>query len=199
MPVRLTIPGMENCVAMIGELPISYLSDILSLEAEDALVYSLVIRKDGTFVVRNSAAVRDNYFDRVRAIYEETGGQTPEDYIAGLTAAMQEGRDYSTMVQFEGVRQHMYASSLPNSVWYLVTLMPYGALNESVETLSSRSLAASALVCAVILLVLIALFLRYFTLNRAQVKELEEARRLAEEAREEAEIASRSKGELSPT
>ncbi len=195
-PVRLTIPGMEDCVAMIGELPISYLSDILSLEEENALVYSLVIRKNGDFVVRNSAAVRNNYFDRVSAIYEETDGRTPQDYISELTAAMQAGTDYSTMVQFEGVRQHMYASSLPNSVWYLVTLMPYGALNESVETLGSRSLAASAVVCAVILLGLIGMFLRYFTLNRKQVKELEEARHLAEEAREEAEIASKSKGEF---
>ncbi len=195
-PVRLTIPGMEDCVAMIGELPISYLSDILSLEEENALVYSLVIRKNGDFVVRNSAAVRNNYFDRVSAIYEETDGRTPQDYINELTAAMQAGTDYSTMVQFEGVRQHMYASSLPNSVWYLVTLMPYGALNESVETLGSRSLAASAVVCAVILLGLIGMFLRYFTLNRKQVRELEEARHLAEEAREEAEIASKSKGEF---
>lgn len=195
-PVRLDIPGMEDCVAMIGELPISYLSDILSLEEENSLVYSLVIRKDGTFVVRNSAAVRDNYFDRVRAVYEETNGQTPEEYIAEFEAAMQEGKDYSTMVQIEGVRQHMYASSLPNSVWYLVTLMPYGSLNESVKTLGTRSMLASAAVCAVILFVLIVLFLRYFTLNRAQVKELEEAKHLAEEAQKEAEIASKSKGEF---
>ena len=195
-PVRLDIPGMEDCVAMIGELPISYLSDILSLEEENSLVYSLVIRKDGTFVVRNSATVRDNYFDRVRAVYEETNGQTPEEYIAEFEAAMQEGKDYSTMVQIEGVRQHMYASSLPNSVWYLVTLMPYGSLNESVKTLGTRSMLASAAVCAVILFVLIVLFLRYFTLNRAQVKELEEAKHMAEEAQKEAEIASKSKGEF---
>jgi len=195
-PVRLSIPGMENCIAMIGELPISYLSDILSLEEENSLVYSVVIRRDGTFVVRNSAAVRDNYFDRVRAVYEETNGQTPEEYIAELEAAMQAGRDYSTMVQAEGVRQHMYATALPNSVWYLVTLMPYGALNESVKGLGLRSLAASAIVCTVILLSLIAVFLRYFTLNRAQMKELEEARQSAEEARQEAEIASKSKGEF---
>ncbi len=195
-PVKLDIPGMEDCVAMIGELPISYLSDILSLEDEKSLVYSIVIRKDGTFVVRNSAAVRDNYFDRVRAVYEETNGQTPEEYIAEFEAAMQEGKDYSTMVEIEGVRQHMYASSLPNSVWYLVTLMPYGSLNESVKTLGTRSMIASAMVCAVILFVLIALFLRYFTLNRAQVKELEEAKHLAEEAQKEAEIASKSKGEF---
>lgn len=195
-PVRLDIPGMEDCVAMIGELPISYLSDILSLEEENSLVYSLVIRKDGTFVVRNSATVRDNYFDRVRAVYEETNGQTPEEYIAEFEAAMQEGKDYSTMVQIEGVRQHMYASSLPNSVWYLVTLIPYGSLNESVKTLGTRSMLASAAVCAVILFVLIVLFLRYFTLNRAQVKELEEAKHMAEEAQKEAEIASKSKGEF---
>ncbi len=191
-PVRLSIPGMENCVAMVGEMPISYLSEILSLdtlEDKSTLIYSLVIRKDGTFVVRNSAAVRDNYFDRVRAIYAETDGQTPENYIAELEAAMQAGSDYSTMVQVDGVRQHMYASSLPNSVWYLVTFMPYGALNESVESLGTRSLSASAVVCAVILLSLIALFLRYFTLNRAQMKELEEAKQMAEKA-------SKSKGEF---
>ena len=195
-PVRLSIPGMEDCIAMIGELPISYLSDILSLEEEDSLVYSLVIRKDGTFVVRNSAAVRDNYFDRVRAVYEETNGQTPEEFITEFEAAMQAGSDYSTMVQISGVRQHMYASSLPNSVWYLVTLMPYGSLNESVKTLGARFLTASAAVCAVILLTLIAMFLRYFTMNRAQVKELEQARQEAEEARQEAEIASKSKSEF---
>jgi len=195
-PVSLDIPGMEDCVAMVGELPISYLSDILYLEDEESLVYSFVIRKDGTFVVRNSAAVRDNYFDRVRAVYEATDDQTPEDYIAELEAAMKAGRDYSTMIQVEGEMRHMYASSLPNSVWYLVTLMPYGALNESVESLGTRSLVASATVCAVILLSLIAVFMWYFILNRAQMKELEEAKYLAEEARKEAEIASRSKGEF---
>ena len=195
-PVRLSIPGMEDCVAMVGELPISYLSDILSLEETDSLVYSLVIRKDGNFVVRNSAAVRDNYFDRVCAVYEEAKGQTPEEYITELEAAMKSGSDYSTMVKVDGELHHMYASSLPNSVWYLVTFMPYGALNESVESLGTRSIAASTTVCAVILLSLIAVFLRYFILNRTQVKKLEEARHLAEEARQEAEIASKSKGEF---
>ncbi len=201
-PVRLSIPGLEDCVAMVGELPISYLSDILSLEDEDfqenkkTLFYSTVIRKDGTFVVRNSAAVRDNYFDRVRAVYTETDGLTAENYIEELQAAMIAGSDYSAMVQVDGVRQHMYASRLPNSVWYLVTFMPYGALNESVESLGTRSIVASVIVCAVILLSLIAMFLRYFILNRAQVKELEAAKHLAEEARREAEIASKSKGEF---
>ena len=94
-------------------------------------------------MVRNSAAVRDNYFDRVRGVYEEVDGQTPEEYITKLKAAMESGNDYSTMVQLEGERRHMYCSSLPNSEWYLVTLMPYGALNESVESMGARSLGAA--------------------------------------------------------
>lgn len=196
VPISIDVPGMEDCIAMVGELPISYMADALSLEREDALVYSFVIRKDGTFVVRNSAAVRDNYFDRVCALYEETDGRTPEEYIAELRDAMEAGSDYSSMIQFEGEKRHMYASSLPNSVWYLVTLMPYGALNESVEGLGIRSLAASATACMVILLVLIAVFLKYFSLNQAQVKELENAKQSAEEARRAAEKASKSKGEF---
>ncbi len=195
-PVSLSIPGMENCVAMVGAMPISYLSDILSLEDNDTLVYSLVIREDGTFVVRNSAAVRDNYFDRVRAVYKNMDDQTTEEYIKELEAAMKNGRDYSTMVEVDGVRQHMYASSLPNSVWYLVTFMPYGALNESVESLGERSVTSSATVCGVILLSLVIVFLWYFALNRSQVKELEKAKQQAEEAKQEAELASKSKGEF---
>lgn len=188
-PVKLTIPGMEKCIAMIGEMPISYLSDILSLEEQNSLVYSFVIRTDGTFVVRNSAAVRDNYFDRVRAVYGEVDGKTPEDYITELQTAMKSDEDYSTMVMVDGELRHMYASTLPNSVWYLVTLMPYGALNKSVETLGTRSIAASMIVCAVILFTLFIVFIRYFTLNRMQLKELEKAK-------QEAEIASKSKGEF---
>jgi len=147
-------------------------------------------------VVRTSGSTRNNYFDRVRAVYKEVDGKTPDEYVSELESAMQAGKDYSALVEVDGVKQHMYASSLPNSVWYLVTFMPYGALNESVETLGDRSVGASATVCAVILLALFAMFVRYFTLNRSQVKELEKSKRQADEARQEAEIASKSKGEF---
>ena len=190
-PVSLDVAGMESCIAIVAQLPISYMADMLSLEEADALVYSFVIRKDGTFVVRTSDAVRDNYFDRVRERYDFTTDKSknPDEYIAELEAAMEADEAYSAMIQFEGERRHMYASSLPNTLWYLVTLMPYGALNESVESLGTRSSLASAGACAVILLGLLFLFLRYSALNRAQMKELEAAR-------QEAEVASKSKSEF---
>ncbi len=189
VPVSFSVPGLEDCIGLVGELPVSYIAETLALDDEDSLIYSFVIRKDGSFVIRSFDAFRDNYFDRVRAIYGELDGKGPEEYIAEIQAAMEAGTDYSSIAIINGDRRHMYCSALPNSVWYLVTFMPYGALNESVETLGTRSLWAALGGCAVILLVLLAVFLRYFSMNRAQMKELEEAREAAEEA-------SRSKSEF---
>ncbi|WP_298030541.1 hybrid sensor histidine kinase/response regulator [uncultured Dysosmobacter sp.] len=189
VPFRMELPNGRICAALVGELPVSYISDTLSLEDEDSLVYSFVIRKDGSFVIRSFDAFRNSYFERVLAIYEELDGKEPEDYLAEIKAAIASGEDYSTIFRMYGDRRHLYCSSLPNSEWYLVTVMPYGVLNEAVEDMGVQSLAAAMCCCAAILLVLLAVFLKYFRMNREQMTELEEARREAEEA-------SRSKSEF---
>ena len=182
VPIKLDIPGTENYSGLVGELPISYIEDALSLDEKDSLIYSFVIREDGSFVVRTSDVVRNNYFDRVRAIYSETDGLTPDEYISELQEAIKSGKDYSGLMIINGERRHLHCSSLPNSVWYLITLMPYGALNESVENLGTRSLFAAAAACTVILAALLVVFLRYFRMNKVQMKELEEAKLAADEA-----------------
>jgi len=189
VPVSMEVSFLDDCIALVGELPISYIADTLALEEEDALLYSFVIRRNGDYVIRNADAVRDNYFERVLAIYEDLDGVKPEEYIKQLQTAMEAGTDYATMIQMEGEKRHMYCSSLPNSVWYLVTLMPYGALNESVETLGTRSLVAALVGCAAILITLLAVFIKYFSMNLRQLQELEEAKQTAERA-------SRSKSEF---
>lgn len=188
-PLKTSVPGLEDCKGLIGVLPISYIAETLSLEENNTLVYSIVIRGDGSFVVRNAGAVRENYFDRVESLYRETDGVTPEEYTAKLKEAIAAGSDYSGLVDVNGELRHMYCSKLPNSVWFLITFMPYGTLNESVETLGGRSLRAAAVACAAVLLVLLVVFLLYFRLNRRQIRELEAARKTAEEA-------SRSKSEF---
>ncbi len=189
VPISIDVPGMDNCIGLVGELPISYISETLSLDEANSLIYSFVIRNDGSFVVRTFDAFRDNYFDRVQAIYEEVDGQTPEDFITELKSAMKNGTDYSGMVKLYGERRHIYCSSLPNSVWYLVTLMPYGALNESVETMGTRSICAALQSCAVILCAVFVVFALYFRFSHIQMKELEKSKK-------EAENASKAKSEF---
>lgn len=76
----------------------------------------------------------------------------------------------------------MYCSSLPVSEWYLLTFMPYGTLNEAVETQSKHLLLTFIVCCGAILLLILFIFIRYIQLNRAQIKELDEVRQMAESA-----------------
>ena len=61
-----TMEGGKECTAIVAGLPVEYISNMLSLDQEDALVYSHIIRRDGSFVIKSAGAFRDNYFERDR-------------------------------------------------------------------------------------------------------------------------------------
>ncbi len=189
VPFEIEMEDGRTCLALVGEMPFDYISETLSLEDEKALVYSYVVRKDGSFVVRSAGASRDTYFERVRAIYDEVEGMEIEEFISELQQAMEKKEDYSAVFKMDGERCWMYCSSLPASEWYLITIMPYGTLNEAVEAQGRHLLLVFIACCVAILLLMLFIFLRYFSLNRAQIKELDEVRQMAEKA-------SRSKSEF---
>ncbi len=179
----------KECIALVGRIPLEDISEGLALDYDDTLVYSFVLRKDGTFVIRSADAYRSNYFDRVRESYDEIEGMSKDEYIEALKEAMRNDEPYSIMFTIYGERRQMYCSQLPFSEWYLLTFMPYGSLNEAVEEMGRQSLSVAIGSCAVILVALLALFLVYFNMSRMQMKELAAAKLAAEEA-------SRSKSEF---
>jgi len=190
VPFEVQMQDGRKSISIVGKMPMEYISETLSLDDEDALLYSFVIRMDGSFVIRSAGAFRDNFFDRVRALYTEVEGKKDvEQFVSELQAAMVADTDYSALVKIGAERRQMYCSSLPASEWYLVTILPYGTLNEAVEQQGRQSLFVFMGSCLAILLILIIVFLKYFRMNQAQVKELAEAKQMAEEA-------SRSKSEF---
>ncbi len=188
-PFEIEMKDGKKTLAIVGKMSFDYISETLSLNDERALVYSFVIRKDGSFVVRSAGAYRDNYFSRAEAIYDEVEGMEIEEYVAELKQAIANRTDYSAMFEMNGKRHQMYCSSLPSSEWYLLTIMPYGTLNETVEAQGKHLLWTCIGTCTAILLLILIIFLKYFSINRAQIKELDEVRQLAEKA-------SRSKSEF---
>ena len=190
VPFETKLADGRRSIAIVGRMPIEYISETLSLDEDSGLLYSFVIRKDGSFVVRSQGATRENYFERARAIYEEVEGKNDvEQFISELQKAMENGQDYSAMFKMDGERRQMYCSGLPSSEWYLITILPYGTLNEAIEKQSQQSLIVFLGSCTLILLALLFVFIRYFQMNKAQVHELDEAR-------QEAEEANRSKSEF---
>ena len=164
--------------ALVASLPADYIADTLSLYSENSLVYSHIIRRDGSFVIRSGDAFRENYFDRIQTLFEEQG-ESGEQYIRELEAAMDKGEDYSALMVFGSERRHLQCNKLPYSEWYLVTVLPYGELDQAVSDLSHAWLYLVFLGCAVVLLALLLVFWQYFRLLREQMVELEAARKEA--------------------
>lgn len=182
-PFEIKMQDGRSSIAMVGKMPIEYISEALSLDDKDALLYSFVIRKDGSFVIRTAGAYRDNYFDRAKALYSEVlGKKNIEQFISELQESMEKDQDYSVMFTMDGDRQQMYCSSLPASEWYLITIMPYGMLNETIEQQGKQSLVVFLISCTLILMVLLIVFIKYYRMNQIQCQELEEAKRSAEES-----------------
>ncbi len=184
VPADYTMKNGETCTALVAGLPIGYIGKVLFLEEDEAMVYSHIIRRDGSFVIRNGDAYRENYFERIEADFEELNGKNADMYLKALKTAMEKGEDYSDIFLMGHERRHLYCTSLPFSEWYLVTVMPYNSLDESVKRLNAQWSCMAIGSCVVILLILFLIFFRYFKLTKKQLNDLEEARQEAVYANE---------------
>ena len=59
------------------------MGEVLFLDSDESLSYSYVIRKDGSYVVRNEDGLHENYFDRLYSIFEGQNEEA-ESYISQM-------------------------------------------------------------------------------------------------------------------
>ena len=139
IPLR-GIPTPEHPqVAFVAALPVDYISNTLSLEENSDHVYSYIIRKDGSFVIRTGDAFRESYFERVRSLYDSAdGSRDTEPYIAGLQSAMEQNQIYSAEISIYGEPRQVFCSKLSHSEWFLLTAMPYQSLDAIVDGFTDR-------------------------------------------------------------
>ena len=102
--------------------------------------------------------------------------------VKALGAALKNHQEYAATLDVNGEERQVYGISLPYSEWYLVSVMPYSILDHVINNLDSQRMFMTLLSCASILIILTLIFLRYFSITRSQVHELEKARQAALEA-----------------
>ena len=174
--------GMKS-TAIIAGISMEYLNKELFLEENDAVAYSHIIDKNGNFVVRNSDAFRESYFERIREVYEELDGKQPEDYVEELADAMESEKVYSTLISIDGQQRRIYCSPLSvSSAWYLITAMPSQMLGESITSLDTMRTIVMIGSGAVILLTMSVIFFLYYRLSQKQLFELAKAKEDADRA-----------------
>lgn len=171
----------SHCTALVAGIPIEYINETMSLDIDDSLIYSHIIHKDGSFVMENADDTGGTYYDWLlrRCTFED---QTPEVAVSALENAISQGEEYSTSLSVNGQRRHIYCSPLPNSEWYLVTVMLYGTLDEAVANLGYQHIYTALGGCAVIIAALLLIFFLYFRMSQQQLTRLEKAQREAERA-----------------
>ena len=178
---RYPMSGGGNSCALVAAIPASYLDGFIPLNEDNGEFYSIIIRRDGTYIISPSDATRENYFDRVRDTYEVSGGDT-EAFIQRLVDGMDDPVDYTSEFTINGKRQHLYCTNLAYSEWHLLTFTSYGTLDSAISRLSRQWSVMIFSVCAALLVALGAVFLMFFRMIRQQMADLDTARREAEKA-----------------
>ncbi len=176
MDAAYEMSGGRTSTALVAALPMQQLEEELVLDGENSLMYTHVIYEDGSFVIRTGDAFRDNYFDRIREEYQHFGGKTATQHVEELQAAIAVKESYSSLVQANGMSQHIYCSPLPLSDWYLVSIMPVGILDDAINTLGNERIRTMFSACALIMATIIVIFILYYGISQRQMKQLDTAR-----------------------
>ncbi len=176
VPAKYPMPQGGTSSALVASVSADYIRQILALDATDLLTYSHIIRHDGTYVIRSVDREKDNYFERALENLSEYDGKTPQIYLAELRASMEAHEDYSTIMIMDNERRHLYCTPLPYTDWYLITVMPYGMLDETLSSLSEQVLICLFVSLGVILLVISIIFAMYLRMTQKQIRVLEDTR-----------------------
>ena len=173
----------DRSTGLIAAVPLDYITDFLSLKDEGQLMYYHIIRPDGSFVIQNPNSELLYFFEQLQKQLGFTANElTVENPIEEFGAALKNHEEYATTFEVNGEERQIYGISLPYSEWYLVSVMPYSILDDAINNLSNQRMFMTLLSCVSVLIILTLIFLRYFSITRSQVHELEEARQMALEA-----------------
>ena len=174
-PMACPMAEGGESTALVAGLPMTDIRDGMSLDVGETLVYSHFVRKDGSFVLRNGDATEDSYFERLLTL-GHFSDQTAEEALEAIRRTMDGGEDAAFSVEIAGELRGTFLTPLPYSNWYLVSVMPYGTLEEPISTLEEQRVFTTLVGGGVILLAILAVFFLYFRMTQRQMTALEEAR-----------------------
>lgn len=181
----------RHCTALLVGVPIENLTKALSLGADGSLIFTNIVRPDGTYVVNNSdlANASVNCYDWILLNGQEANVENAEEIAKGLQEAISERKTYSGVVPIQGETRHFRCTPLANTEWMMLSVMPHGVLDEALSELGRQRVATSLVSCGIIMCIMLIVYLIYWRYSIRQMRALAAAK-------EEAIAANQAKSEF---
>lgn len=173
---------------LVAGLPMTDIEDELSLNLGETDMYAHIIRMNGDFVIANADVTESSYFERLEEC-DGVEGYTNDEIVDVVRDVMEKDESMYMVAKINGVNRSSYLISLDYSKWYLVCSLSYTVMQTPINSLLADRIMVFGVGFGIVILALLIVFIRYFKLTRKQVVDLEEARL-------EAEQASRAKSEF---
>ena len=182
----------------------------MKLNNKSTLSYYYFIRKDGSYLQAGSDPMASRFLSRI-LLYAEPKGMSAQEAVLDLLRKMEQRDIFTMSLHYESDdanadavdNRSVLGVPIPGSEWYLITVLPYGVLDQAVERMGDSRLGGMILAMVVLTLGLLSVFLSYLRMTRRQVAALEAAGKAAErsrveaeQARQDAEAANKAKSEF---
>lgn len=180
----------ERCTGLVAAVPLEYVTDFLSLDNEDQMMFYYILRPDGSFVIEGKRKDYADYFRKMKKhIDDNESFELPDEGSLRFAQLIKDSEEGAAEVIIDGEGIQLYGTPLPCSEWYLVAVMPYGVLDYSISRMGSQFTVIMIVSCVVVIVLFSFIFVRYFSITHYQIDELEKAR-------QEANKSSRAKSEF---
>ncbi len=176
------MPDGGLCTALVVGLPIHQLSEALSLGVDTTLIFTHVVREDGTFVINSSEVPNEDIFTWLRNNGEKYGHAEIHAEVEKMQRAIADRESYSLTTTVQGAIRHFYCAPMLNTEWTMVCVMPHGFLDESLSQMTHRSITLALVSCSILVAATMVIFVIYMRISRRQMDELDRAKEAAMEA-----------------
>ena len=196
IPASYPMRDGRRSVGMIGCRSMKVFMEEMHLDADGTFAFFHIIRRDSSFVTKPTNNLSgDTFFEDLQknaigldkpmsSIVEEFGtaieNQKPISFVARY-------KDPGTGIE-EG--RSVLAVSLPESNWYLVSVMPFNAMDQMIVDMGAARGNLMMLAVAFLFLCVLVVFIFYYRMTQTQIHALEESTARTEALLEETRAAN---------
>ena len=196
VPVKYPMKNGKVSSGIICCRPMKDFMETFRLNADGSLATYNLIRRDGSFVVRDRGSIaKGDFFEQM--IQNETGIDKPiEDIVKEFKQAIVDGETIRYVSNYRNPTsgavggRSVIGVPMPESNWYILSVMPFNAMDHMIMDMGETRSRTMVISVAFLFLCVLGVFVLYYRMSQRHIEALGESRERAEKALAEAEDAN---------